>query len=131
MAKILLDTHILLWALSGSKRLTAEAKKMILDPDHEIYISIVSPWEVEIKHDKYPDRMTLRSEQLLNYCSMAGYSRLSIKPRHIAMLPSLRETIHKDPFDRMLICQAKAEDMILMTHDTRIASYGEDCIMQV
>ena len=121
--KILLDTHMLLWAISGSAKLPSKARKMIVDPDNEIYISIISPWEVELKHIKHPDRMPIGSDKLLEYCSKAGYSRLSIRPDHIRLLSSLPPKIHADPFDRMLICQAEAEDMILLTCDSKMAGY--------
>ena len=129
--KYLLDTHIILWALSGSKKLSPKVRKLISDEGNDIYISIVSPWEVEIKHDRFPEKMPLDSDELLSYCSMAGFKRLSIRPGHISLLKDLDQGIHADPFDRILICQAKAEDMILITHDDKIAQYGMDQIMKV
>ena len=121
--KILLDTHILLWTLTGSSFLPDNVKELINDPDNDIYVSIVSPWEVEIKHDKYPDRMPIDSNKLIQYCALSGFSRLGIRPSHIAMLSGLGNGRHNDPFDRMLLCQAKAEDMMLITHDKRLGEY--------
>ncbi|MBP5260907.1 MAG: type II toxin-antitoxin system VapC family toxin [Clostridiales bacterium] len=128
---ILLDTHVLLWAITGSRKLTAKAKKLISDPGNTIYVSIISPWEVEIKHNKFPDRMPIGSAELLGFCKAAGYSFLSIRPSHIEQLPTLDHDIHADPFDRMLICQAKAEDMILITCDENVGRYKEKCICKI
>lgn len=129
--KILLDTHILLWALSGSSKLSSKARKIICDEGNDIYISIISPWEIEIKHDKFPDKMSLDSKELLSFCRAAGYKRLSIRPEHISLLGELGQYTNADPFDRMLICQAKAEDMILLTHDHKITSYKDKHILRV
>ena len=128
--KILLDTHILLWTLTGSKKLSRKAKDLITDPDNEVYISIISPWEVELKHNKHPDRMPIDSSTLLQYCKRADFSYLSIRPHHIAQLSTLDSTIHADPFDRLLICQAKSEGMTLITCDNLIAQYNESFILK-
>ena len=129
--KILLDTHVILWSLTDSKKLTKKAREMINDPDNDIYISIISPWEIQIKHDKYPDKMPIDSTAFLDYCSKAGYNKLSVRPSHIAGLSELGQSIHVDPFDRMLICQAKAENMILMTHDKNISNYKKKFILYI
>ena len=129
--KILLDTHIILWAITGSRRLSAKAKKLICDPENTIYISIISPWEVEIKHNKYPEKMPIGASSLLKYCSMAGFSNLSIRPSHITRLSDLDDNVHLDPFDRMLICQAKTENMLLLTCDAKIGNYNEDCVCMI
>ena len=131
MMKILLDTHVLLWAITGSRRLSAKAARIINNPDNTIYISIISPWEVEIKHNKYPDKLPVGSADLLKYCKLAGYSNLSVRPSHIEYLSHLDRGVHADPFDRMLICQAKAEGMLLLTCDAKIGNYNEDCVRMV
>ena len=129
--KILLDTHVLLWTLMGSKKLSRKAKDLITDPDNEVYISIISPWEVELKHNKYPDRMPIDSSTLLQFCKHADFSYLSIRPHYIAQLSTLDSTSHADPFDRRLICQAKSEGMTLITCDNLIAQYNEDFILKI
>ena len=129
--KILLDTHVLLWALTGSKRLSRKAHRLISDPDNDIYVSIISPWEVGIKHNKFPERMPIGSSDLFKYCKQSGYKLLSVKPSHINLLSDLDQCIHSDPFDRMLICQAKAEQMTLITCDERISQYNEPCILKI
>lgn len=129
--KILLDTHVLLWALTGSRKLSSKTRKMITSGENEVYVSIISPWEVEIKHNKHPDRIPIDSAGLLSYCRAAGYKRLSVRPEHIDRLKELASDIHADPFDRMLICQAQAEDMLLLTCDEKIAAYEDRHIMKV
>lgn len=133
--RILLDTHILLWAISNDERLSDKARRFILHPDNEICYSVLSLWEVELKRIAHPKEMPVSAASLARYCRAAGYRQVSLLERHIELLESLgREEgapEHKDPFDRMLICQASGENMILLTHDHRIAEYTEPCIMMV
>jgi len=129
--KILLDTHIILWALTDSPKMSPKARRLISDVDNDIYISIVSPWEIEIKHDKFPEKMPIDSEELLKYCSQAGFRNLSIRPAHVRMLKELDQDLNSDPFDRMLVCQAMAEDMTLITHDEKIATFSNEHVISV
>lgn len=133
--KILLDTHILLWALSDDARLPAQARELILDERNEIYYSILSLWEIELKHLAHPDAMTISAREVAAYCERAGYLQLSLRGPHIYGLSRLHRAEdappHKDPFDRLLICQASVENMMLVTHDSRIAEYQSPCIVAV
>ncbi len=133
--KVLLDTHILLWALSNDLRLPEKARKLIENENNEIYYSIISLWEVEIKHLMHPDAMSVSAEQIAEYCVQSGFQKLSIEENHIYALADLmRERNvqpHKDPFDRILICQASTENMIFVTHDALIGGYSEPCILTV
>lgn len=133
--KILLDTHILLWALTDDEHLPERARDLILDGHNEIYYSILSLWEIELKRLAHPQMMPVSSNVVAAYCDQSGYLQLPLRARHIFALSGLRRTedapSHKDPFDRMLICQASAEEMRFLTHDTRIAEYIEPCIMVV
>ena len=70
--KVLLDTHILLWALSNDLRLPEKARKLIENENNEIYYSIISLWEVEIKHLTHPDAMSVSAEQIAEYCVQSG-----------------------------------------------------------
>lgn len=132
---ILLDTHILLWTLSNDPKLSDTAKLLIEDPDNEIYYSVISPWEVEIKHLNHPDRMTADSSVVIRYCRISGFHILPIRPEHISRLGSLvrkeHTPEHRDPFDRMMIAQAAGDGMIFLTHDERISEYTEPCILKV
>lgn len=133
--RILLDTHILLWALTDDTRLSARARELILDVHNEIYYSILSLWEIELKRLAHPQAMPVSAGDVAGYCNAAGYLQMPLRARHIFELSGLRRTetapAHKDPFDRMLICQASAEGMRFVTHDTRIAEYMDPCIVVV
>lgn len=132
---VLLDTHILLWALSNDARLPEKARKLIENENNEIYYSIVSLWEVEIKHLSHPDAMPVSAKQLTEYCMQSGFRKMSIKENHIFAMANLKREKdappHKDPFDRILICQTFTENMIFVTHDSLISGYSEPCILTV
>lgn len=134
---ILLDTHLLLWALIDDPRLPIQAKNIILDEESTVFYSVASVWEVAIKHMKKPDQMLLSDEEFVKGCKMAGFRSLPIKERHIAMLKTLKRKQgkdvpeHHDPFDRLLICQSKAESMKFFTHDSLLSGYSEECIIYV
>ena len=81
--KILLDTHILLWALSGDPRLPEKAEKMILDRRNDIYYSLASLWEIEIKHLAHPEALPVTAKEISEYCIQAGYQSLCQSERHI------------------------------------------------
>lgn len=133
--KILLDTHILLWAISNDVKLPEKARKLIENEENEIYYSIISLWEVELKRLVHPDAMSVSAEQLAEYCDQSGFQRILIREKHIYALVGLERgenaSPHKDPFDRMLICQASIENMMFITHDSLIRGYNEPCILTV
>lgn len=120
--KLLLDTHLLLWAAGEPNRLPKEARNLINDPDNELFFSAASLWEVSIKRglgrkDFKADPRLLRRGLLDN-----GYGELPIRSDHVVVLDSL-PAIHKDPFDRILVAQAVAEGIELLTTDSQLAQY--------
>lgn len=125
--KFLLDTHILIWFVKDDKLLTKKALEEITKSENEIYYSLISILEVEIKHLSHPAGISLTGEQLLNFCKAYNFIQVPLKAEHILEIKNLRRREgtppHKDPFDRILICQAISEKMQLMTHDNRIAEY--------
>jgi len=121
--RLLLDTHVLLWALVDDPRLSPRARGLIEDPEHEVWVSAVSLWEIAIKHALGRGDMPVDAPTALALCEEAGYSMLSIEPSHAVELSGL-PVLHADPFDRMLIAQAFHEPMRLMTHDGQVAKYG-------
>ncbi len=133
--RYLLDTHIILWAITDDARLPEIARNIIEDQNNDIYYSAASIWEITIKHNLHPEKMPISGKELSAYCSKSGYQVLSIREDHVFELEHLHypETApkHKDPFDKILICQAKADDMIFLTHDSLIANYEEKCILPV
>ena len=120
--KLLLDTHLLLWAASGSEKLPAEARDLILEPAAEPVASAASLWEVAIKAglgraDFRVDPHLLRRGLLDN-----GYAELPVSGAH-AVEAGLLPPLHRDPFDRMLIAQARVEGILLLTADSMLARY--------
>lgn len=128
----LLDTHILMWALLGDAKIPGTAKRLIEDTRNTIFFSAVSLWEVALK--KYLSRngdILPSPEALYNFCKQAGYTELPVTAIHTMYLERIdagTPPIHKDPFDRMLICQAETEDMLLVTSDKQIARYPQESI---
>lgn len=120
--KLLLDTHLLLWAASDPERMPAAARALIQDPQHQLIFSAASLWEIAIK--RAPGRRNFRADPALLRRGLLdnGYTELAITGRHavaVAVLPAL----HKDPFDRMLIAQATADGLLLLTVDPAVARY--------
>ncbi len=130
--RLLLDTHIALWAIVDDKRLAASARSLILEPDNHIFISVASIWEIAIKHKLargHRDDMPLCGERARDYFISSGYELLDITADHVVATASLPD-LHKDPFDRLIIAQALQEPLRLVTHDRIMASYN-DTIMLV
>lgn len=121
--RLLLDTQIALWALIGSARLGALAQGLIENPDHEIYVSAATVWEIAIKHALGRGDMPVSGARAAELFAQAGYRELPIAWRHAVMVETL-PMIHSDPFDRILIAQALTEPMRLLSRDATVASYG-------
>lgn len=133
--RLLLDTHILLWALTDDPLLPSAVRTLILDESNEIAYSVASTWEVSIKHSLHPDRMKVGASQIVGFCEEAGFEPLPLCNRHVAALETLRRPgdapRHNDPFDRIMVAQAKADNLLFVTHDALIAHYDEPCILPV
>ena len=131
--RILLDTHTMLWAIADDIRLTQKARKLILDESNTIYYSAASIWEICIKHGKSPEKLPFTGDAVCKFCDAAGFLHLPVKAEHAIGSSSLRikegATTNSDPFDRILIAQAKTEDMLFLTHDTIMQYYDEPCIV--
>ncbi|HEY0795908.1 MAG TPA: type II toxin-antitoxin system VapC family toxin [Acidisarcina sp.] len=120
--KLLLDTHILLWATRDARELSRAARTLLEDTENQLIFSAVSVWEVAIKYrpgrgDLVPEPGLLR-RALLDH----GYIELPMNSDHAIALSSLPH-IHKDPFDRMLVAQALAEGITFLTADASLAKY--------
>ena len=118
--RVLLDTHLLLWALGAPARLPAAARRVIRDAD--VYVSAASIWEISIKVAL--GKLRADPHEVLAALEPAGFLRLSISAEHAARVASL-PPIHRDPFDRLLVAQALVEPMRLLTDDTVLGGYGE------
>ena len=118
--KLLLDTHLLLWA-AGDK-LPAKARNLIEDRDNELFFSAASLWEITIKLGAGREDFQVDPAVLYRALLDNGYSELPISSEH-AMATGQLPSAHKDPFDRMLVAQATVEGITLLTHDRRLAAY--------
>ena len=126
--QILLDTHILLWALADDPALSQKARALLIDDRNRLWVSAVSIWEISIKHALGRGDMPLSGKDALGYCRSAGYRWLDIRPEHAAAVENL-PLIHADPFDRLLVAQALTEPMKLLTHDAMLARYHPDILL--
>lgn len=118
-----------------SNRLPSEARAILTSERNVVYYSAVSIWELAIKHDLHPGRIPAPPGRIVELCEQTGFLPLPLLATHSSMLESLHRNSdappHKDPFDRMLIAQAKAEGMTFMTHDSLLAGYEEPCVLLV
>ena len=132
---LLLDTHIAIWALDDSPALSGKARELILDPYNTIYYSTVSVWEVLLKHARRQDRIPFDEKDFADGCREAGFLPLRLEDKHVLTVRTLVRTEgakeHNDPFDRLLLAQAKAENFSFLTHDELIAGYNEKCVVRV
>ena len=117
--KLLLDTHVLLWCLGDSTRLRAEVRRAIENPDNLVFASVVCAWEIEIKRQlgklDVPDDLEDRLRSI-------RFAELPVRMAHVSQLRSL-PPLHRDPFDRMLISQAIAHGLAIVTPDPSITQY--------
>lgn len=120
---LLLDTHYLLWAAFDQKRVEGATRRMLTDPANTLWFSVVSIWEVAIK--RALDRPEFRADPGVLRAGLlaSGYQELAVEGRHVLPLAALPR-LHGDPFDRLLVAQAMAEGMRLVTADARVAAYG-------
>lgn len=122
--KILLDTHVLIWTLQDSPMLPFNIREAIVDENNEIYVSVLSLWEITIKHKNKPELMPFDATQIRDYAMRSGFIFLSLGLDAITTYDKYDLSAHKDPFDQMLICQSQAHNMRLLTHDKALKTYG-------
>ena len=133
--KLLLDTHIALWAISDSKRLNEDVRALLENEENTVYYSVASVWEVAVKRKIHPEQMPMDEEVFVSLCEETGFERLDIRLPHIFALKGLARQNnaprHNDPFDRLLLVQAKTEGFRFVTHDFLITGYNEPCVMAI
>jgi len=120
--KLLLDTHLLLWAAGQPDRLPSAARSLIDNPENELLFSAASLWEVAIKRGLGRDDFQVDARLLRRGLLDNGYGELPILSEHVVAIESL-PPIHKDPFDRVLVAQATVEGITLLTTDALVAQY--------
>jgi PIN domain nuclease of toxin-antitoxin system len=126
--RILLDTHIFLWFISGDTQLSTDVRDAIRDPDNEVYLSAISVWEILVKYQlgklplpEHPETYLPKQRDLHQILSLALDESTVIQ---LAKLPPL----HRDSFDRMLICQALQNGLTIATVDSAVRAYPVNSI---
>ena len=122
--RLLLDTHVLLWWLAGDKRIGPKSRAAILEPGNEVYVSAASAWEVstKVRIGRLPGAEFLAAE-FGDHLRRQGFLGLDITVEHGQRAGSLPGS-HRDPFDRMLIAQAQAENLVLISSEDVFDQYG-------
>ena len=130
--ELLLDTHVIVWMMNGDKKLSQKVRQLIKDNIDSIYYSIASMWEVQIKYCK--KKISISGTEFMHYCEQSGYHKLPVDDLHVIELGNLERDEdappHSDPFDRILLSQAKAEGFTFITHDPLFRGYNEPCVVE-
>ena len=120
--KLLLDTHLLLWAANEPKRLPKAARVLIEDLDNDLLFSAACMWEITIKSSLGREDFRVNARLLRRGLLDNGYTELPITSEHAVNVDHLPST-HKDPFDRILVAQATVEGITLLTNDHKLANF--------
>jgi len=120
--RLLLDTHLLLWAVASSRRLPAEARRLIDDPENDLFYSAASLWEIAIKSGLRRSDFVVDVAALHAALAEMAFAELPVRAVHTLAVTRLPE-VHRDPFDRMLVAQAVTEPLVLLTNDEIVARY--------
>jgi PIN domain nuclease of toxin-antitoxin system len=122
--RLLVDTHLLLWAAASSRRLPQEARRLLEDPENEVFYSAASLWEIAIKAALRRPDFRADVARLRPALVEMGFVELQVSGAHAERLARL-PPLHKDPFDRMLVAQSLSEPLVLVTNDAVLEDYGE------
>lgn len=126
--RLLLDSHVAIWALSLPHRLPDRVASILADEENEIYVSVAGVWEIAIKGSlKRASAPKIDAGRFVDLCRRAQFAILPVTADHALAVRSL-PPIHADPFDRLMVAQAKTEPMRLVTHDRMVAVYDSDFI---
>lgn len=132
---ILLDTHYALWCLFNSDKLKPEIIELIENPNNDIYVSASSIWEISNKHLNKPEKMPISGEELYEECLKNDFWILPVQAKVIKEYENLKLKkdvyINKDPFDRILVAQAKHYKYMLLSHDRCMKYYDEPYIISM
>jgi PIN domain nuclease of toxin-antitoxin system len=120
--RLLLDTHLLLWAVGPEERLSPQARHLIGDPENELLFSAASLWEVAIKASRHRADFRVDARLLRRSLMNNGYRELEVTSEHAVAIGDL-PPLHKDPFDRILVAQSVVEGITLLTSDPLVAQY--------
>ena len=120
--KLLLDTHLVLWAASAPKRLSPAARLLLRNPENELVVSVASFWEIVIKRGLGRDDFKVEPARLRRGLRDNGWKELALSSDH-ALAVDLLPPLHRDPFDRMLVAQSNVESIMLLTSDSLVSQY--------
>jgi PIN domain nuclease of toxin-antitoxin system len=126
--KFLLDTQMLIWATFWSGKLPDQARQLIIDRDNDIFFSPASLWETTIKNSRNRPDFKVEARILRGRLLDCGYQEMPITGIHAIAVSDL-PFLHKDPFDRLLLAQAKTEGLSLLTTDATLAAYPAPVIL--
>jgi len=124
--RLLLDTHVLVWCLSGDRRLPPATAELIRNPATDVYFSAVSIWEVAIKSSL--GKLRVDPDELLGALAGTGFRELPVTWLHAARVARLPDH-HRDPFDRLLVAQSLVESIHLLTDDRQLSAYSPSVIL--
>ena len=132
---ILLDTHLVVWAINDDRMLTDKARRIILDPENELFFSAATVIEIDWKIRSKKNNLDFTVDEFIQMCRESQFKPTPLKSEHVAATTHLvwdsDSPEHKDPFDRMLLAQAMTEGMKFMTHDDKITMFRQDCVILV
>jgi PIN domain nuclease of toxin-antitoxin system len=127
VTRLLLDTHLVLWWLNGDPRLPQAVVERVQAPEAEVFVSQASLWEMAIKMSI--GRLQVDLPELERQVPLQGFRWLPISNAHVLAVGNLEtDGDHRDPFDRLLVCQSRVEPMLLLTVDRQLGSYGATVI---
>ena len=126
--KLLLDTHVLLWAAGEPDKLPETTRLLLLDESNDLFFSSASIWEIVIKRGLGRNDFKVDPFRLRKMLVMNGYTEIVVASEH-ALAVDLLPPLHKDPFDRILLAQARTEGFSLVTSDDQLSRYGEGIIV--
>ena len=128
MTRLLLDTHLLLWWLKDDPRLPVAMVERVQAPGAEVFVSQASLWEMAIKASI--GRLQVDLPELERLVPLQGFRWLPIRNEHLLAVAQLEsDGVHRDPFDRLLVCQSRVEPMLLLTVDSQLRRYGATVIV--
>ncbi len=128
MTRLLLDTHLVLWWLNGDPRLPQPVVERVQAPEAEVFVSQASLWEMAIKLSI--GRLHVDLPELERQVTLQGFRWLPISNAHVLAVADLpTDGVHRDPFDRLLVCQSRVEPMLLLSVDSQLGSYGSTVIV--
>jgi PIN domain nuclease of toxin-antitoxin system len=125
--KLLLDTHVVLWAAGQPEKLSQSARTLLTTPENDLFFSVASMWEIVIKRGLGREDFKVNPRRLRKMLTANGYIELSVDAEHVFTVETL-PLLHKDPFDRLLLAQARTEGMLLLTVDASVLQYQESVL---